>query len=195
MLDGTGGLEIQVVVETAQHVVQIADEETATDHTDHVAGFGIARARGRRGEGLGRHLDGGQRNDLDAQAAIDRRLIDRVFGRAADPQAVEWHLGRQLRQAEGLAFAEQMLDDAADVVGDQDGGVGLDGAEWSLEVLEALEEAREHRVAVVGEIQVALGLDPRRRDGQRLMHPQEVGDIRVAGEGLAPVGVAVDIQL
>lgn len=73
--------------------------------------------------------------------------------------------------------------------------MGLDGAERTLEVLEALEEAREHGVAVVGEVQVALGLDAGRRDREGFVHPQEVGDIGVARKGLAPVGVAVNVQL
>jgi hypothetical protein len=65
----------------------------------------------------------------------------------------------------------------------------------ALVVLQAFEELVEHRVAEVRLVEVALRLHACRRDRQRLVHAQEVRDVRVVRKRLAPAFVFVDAEL
>ena len=193
-LDGLGG-PVEVGAQPLQDVIEVADQEPARDDPDEVAGCGVARLRRRRLEdGVG-HLQGLQAHDLDAQPAVHLGCVARVLGEAADPQPVEGHLRGASGQAEGDPTLVQALGHPLQVVGDEHRGVRLDRSVGALQFLDGVQVDREHRVARVVRIEVPLWLDASGCHGERLVGPQEMGDVRVAGEGLAPVGVSGDAHL
>ncbi|MOA50093.1 hypothetical protein D3C78_1730680 [compost metagenome] len=65
----------------------------------------------------------------------------------------------------------------------------------ALEGFQAFQKVMEQRVAGVRPIQVPLRFDARWRHRQGFVYPQEVRDIRVIIERLAPALVLVDPEL
>ena len=64
-----------------------------------------------------------------------------------------------------------------------------------LEILQAFQKVMEQRITGVRPIQVPLRFDARRRHREGFVYPQEMRNIRVIIERLAPAFVFVDAEL